>query len=199
MTVSENLFTAPPPLYTSADQRYQTVLELAADYLLEAHALAPSAPYPCVSESRLESHRFGPTVAAPAPTRPEVAGRARVVVELLGRLPLDKRGRLIFRLLARGYTGRQIADRLGLSGSMVSYLKQSVCRALAEVTSEERDFLLSPGLALQETYRLDLARRGYVEEKHCPSGHEACRQTGQCDRRWYLYLDPDDPQAPGES
>ena len=189
---------APSPLYTSTDLLAQARLEQAANELLAADLAGSPGEYCYHSEGVMQRRRTVRVVPAPDPARPEDADPYRALLGLVGGVPLGTRRRMILRLTARGYTRAQIAARLGLSGSQVTALKHSARRRLAGVTGEERDGLLPPALALRETYRAEVARRGYVAEKHCPPGEEACRRTGQCDRRWYLYFREDEPQAPGE-
>jgi hypothetical protein len=197
-TVSKYQPNAPSPLYTTSDLLRQARLEQAANELLAADPEGPARAYGYHSEGALQRRPARRVVPAPAPVRPEAADPYRALLNLVGGVPLGARRRLVLRLSARGYTRAQIAARLGLSGSQVTALKQSAGRRLAGLSGEERDGLLSPALALHETYLGEVARRGYVAEKHCPPGQEACRHTGQCDRRWYLYFVEDAPQAPGE-
>ncbi len=190
-----------PALHSRADRARQAVLEEVATRLLARYEPPPGEEeYPCCSERRLlarerQGHRLVPE---PEPSSPSSGELGRLCLRLLGRLPLDRRRRLIVRLRARGYDSSQIAALLGITPARVRALYRETCRCLREALEQTGEALLPARQALREAYRQDVARRGYTREKHCPPGREECRSGGLCSRRWYLYFAESQTILPAE-
>ena len=196
--MSESRFRPPPPLYSTADQAREALLEETANRLLAACPPPKPAEYPCCRDYRLAelSAHGRRIVSAPAPDRQAGEDRRRLILRAVGWLPLSRRQRLAFRLTARGLPRAQVAALLGVTPAYISNLNHQTSRRLRRALAAERDHLLPSLYALRETYRREVNRRGYTPEKHCRRGQEECRRTGVCPRRWYLYFVEDAPDVP---
>jgi hypothetical protein len=186
-------------LFSHTDLRRQELLEALANRLLAPAGSSQDLSYPFYPERCLEerARREVSEVELGAYLPSQDSEGLRWLLRVVGRIHLDRRHRLAFRLTARGHTRAETAALLGVSPERVSTMNWETRRRLRECGAQWQS-LTTPAQALREVYREDVNRRAYAPEKHCPPGQEDCRETGLCSRRWYLFTLAGEEVAPEE-
>jgi len=86
-------------------------------------------------------------------------------------------------MIRAGQTTQEIADQLDLTC-------KAVRRRLDRIVARLRHAATTAGgydRLVREVYADEVRPRRYAPEQHCNLGSEACRRSGLCRHRWYLY------------
>ncbi len=169
-------------------------LEQEADRLLVRSALAHGrGPYPFYAEpyllrrirrDNIMASTQEPLICRTRPAEPPLLGR------LMAAAPLTCQERGAIEQLCSGERRAAIARRLGVTRARVTQLLRSACAKMRAAREAGRT------RPTRRLTRRDIVRC-FDEDEHrfvyrlpvcCQEGYEACRQTGLCDRRWYLFV-----------
>ncbi len=93
----------------------------------------------------------------------------------------------VLELRRAGRSQTEIGRVLGVSTSAVGNSLRRAIEKLRERAQEPMRLTESEQIA--EVYWEEVHRAVYRPPTCCPPGQEACRKTGLCDRRWYLFVD----------
>jgi len=175
-------------------------LEAEADRLLARSAARDGrGEYPFYSERwlrRRERWDVYLKIALGMVERPaqEEQAEPRRLTTLMNAADLAPRERQVVLLLAEGASERGIANCLGLSRGAVRtilrHLRSKLKAVYLEGEQKARERQRRGRITRRDTrtlFKLERDRFIYRPPICCKEGQEACRRTGLCDKRWYLF------------
>lgn len=168
----------------------EDLLEQQANQLLWSDCRPPDLEYPFYAQSWLTIRALRQEVQLP-PAQTSTEPPASVLLdELLAAQGLPRQQRLVLELVRAGANESEIARLTGIPRQTV---RRQRARAIEQLRRWVRQAAEDAEAARGEQIRQVLAEErrllGPDEEKHCLPGREACRSTGLCKFRWYLYYD----------
>jgi len=167
-------------------------LEDAADELLrESVAALGRGEYPFYTESWLRQLQQREVDAPPADEAEHSAQKEQLpqlCLRLLAQTPMKRQWRAAIRLSIKGMTVKEIANRLDTSPAGASrWIKAGLARLAAAAV--DLDELYNQREAIRAVWQEETRRYAPRKERHCKPGHEACRNSGVCPYRWYLFFE----------